>query len=188
MAHHALNAAHWNVLGALAKDHFHGARFNGIIFLGARAMRADVMNERATVRTNGGGINLGLLQSGVDSGRGAATFGLNVRDAKCVGAGSVTNHFRKRRGATRQCVLKFFQDHHAAALAHDKAVAAHAEWTACQCWITFESAQRGEAIETRHAQRMNHGVRSTRHHDVGVAAADHAEGFANGLRAGGARG
>ena len=61
VAHHAFNAAHWNLFGAFAKDNFHGARFNGIIFLGARAVRADVMNKRATIWTNGRWINIGLF-------------------------------------------------------------------------------------------------------------------------------
>ena len=80
-------------------------------------------------------------------------------------------------------MLKRFQDNHATAFAHHKATAVKTERTACLRRIIFAFAQRRQAIEARDAKEVNHGVCATSHHDVGIAAAQNAEGLTDRLRA-----
>ena len=48
--------------------------------------------------------------------------------------------------------------------------------------VFVAARERSQTIEARDAQDVQHGVRAAGDHDVGLAAAENADGFSHGLR------
>ena len=72
------------------------------------------------------------------------------------------------------------------AFAQNETAALGIEGPAGAAGILIRCGQGGQAVETRHAERVNHAVRPAADHDVGIATAEDFGGFADRLRAGGA--
>ena len=128
----------------------------------------------------------GVGKGGAHAGDGAAAFGMAVGDAESVGGRAVAGDLGVDRRAAPPGVLELFQDEHAGALAHDKAVAQPIERARGLGGSVVPRGQGGEQTEAGDAERMDHAVRAAGDHEVGVAAADQLDRLADGLAAGGA--
>ena len=85
-------------------------------------------------------------------------------------------------------MLELLEDEHARALAEDEAVAIAVEGAAGPRRLVVAGGERGQEDESGHAEGVDHAVGAAREDHVGAVAADHLEGLADGLRAGGAGG
>jgi hypothetical protein len=101
---------------------------------------------------------------------------------------SVTGDLGQNSRTAGLGVLQTLQNQHGRPLAEHEAVTRAIEGSRRGGGRLVPRGQGGQQIETGRAQRVNHAVGPAGNHHVRVAAADDAGGFADRLRAGGARG
>ena len=104
---------------------------------------------------------------------------MNVGDAIGIGRRSIANDFPVNSSSPLKGMFKFFEDDHASPLAEDEAIAIAIEGSGRSLGIGVVRRECGEQVEPGHTERMNHAVRASGQHRVGIATSDEFRRFAD---------
>src|SRR5579875_685169 len=105
-----------------------------------------------------------------------------------VACRSITNHFRENMRSSRLRKFQVFQNQHAGAFAHHKAIASGVERTAGPLRVVIAARERGHIIERGHGNRRDASFGPTCDHGFGIATANGFPGLAYRIGAGRAGG
>src|SRR5579885_3133175 len=133
-------------------------------------MRIDVVNLLGT--------QVRFLQGAAHGSYQAFTFRRRLGHVIGIAGRSITYHFCENMRSTRLREFQVFQDQHAGAFAHHKAVASGVERTAGSLRVVIASRERVHIIESGHGYRCNASFRPARDHGFGIATANGFPGFA----------
>jgi len=178
VAHHALRARNWNLVGPFAEDLLDRQRLHLVVDVGARAMGVDVVDRIGT--------EAGVSEGHADAGGGSAALWVGVGDSVGISRRAVADHLAVDIRPPPPGVLEVFEHDHCRPFAEHEAVPLVVERPAGPLWLVVAGGEGGEQVEAGHAEGVDHAVTAAGEHYVGLASADDLYSLADRLARGSA--